>query len=773
MTFSADRSKARTPYRSYLIDGLILFALTAVYCLHYYHGKFVFQGDVFLNLYMHGNPALFKGGWDPYAWGYSGWYPAFGGFFPLNYLMHYLLEGGSPLAALRLLQANAAASLFLLSFFTCVFFRHLGISRGGAVLGAVIVSFTGFHVHMGVREFDLFYIHSFMFVPLVLMFLSKAEKERELKWALLSGLFIGLSLLGGGSEPMFMYAPAFIFIYMISRNLKGAFSPSGLFRSASYAAVAIAVGLLVGAASVIPSLKYTGLSSRSFYLTPFIENKGLSMAPLYTLLTSVYRNWWPGSFDLYFHELDSFIGIPAVILMLLGFFRGGGASGRWFMLFLGVFAAASMHIAYMPASMTGPWEFYLSALSMRLPYRFFMVFLLPAAYFASCGYDGLIKRAAGLTERVFLAIAGALIVAYGYYASVFWGDSMPAELKSAFFSAFLITVFFYVILSLRAYKPGYAVLGRFTGGAMVALLFLFYFFSHPDTPLRKNYVEKDIRFASPWGMFQNRETGEVVDFFFEGPKRLWGPVIKAESSPFRIYNPGVVLRGNLWAPKNQIDIAFEPADDPAMALSFNRYFFSGPANDINSTLYDLYNVKYLRLDRYSGDKYIATPVEGIYKNPFAFERFFITHGVRYFPTIEYMFQSLGYAERNDLRENIYLPSDRYEHVGYSVTGEAEEVRVIERSARRVVLEVKMAGWGHIVASELWFPAWKVKVDGRKKTLLRAYGTFWGVELDRGTHRVEFRFFDIYALMGKIISGISLLALAAAPIYLRIKSKRGL
>lgn len=772
----------KSAYPGWHIDCSVLLILTTVFCLHYFHGRFIFQGDVFLNLYMHSNPQLFKAGWDPHVWGYLGWYPVYGALFPLNLLMHLFLDNvfaSSPLATLTLLQINAGLSLFLLAFFVYLFLRSLGRGREGAVAGGLIVALTGFHVHTGLRELDLFYLHSFMFVPLAMMSLVRANRERSLTWALFAGLMIGVSLLGGGNSPMFLFAPFFAFLFLVEKPIKTLLSLPDILRGFLYAGIALAVGVVIASTMVVPALKYMDLSSRSF----FIERETLfGYIPKFTFLTSLYREWWiKGPFE---QESDFFIGVPTLVLVFLGliFFSrgkqtikkltgkkgrrkktlivaGGPEKGVWFMAFLGLFAIISMHIVYMPELLMKPFKFYFSTMSIRFPNRFFMVLVVPLAFFAALGLDSLKDQGLSfLKKMVFFSVIGPLVILYCLLGFIYFLKDIPyAPQTHAFIGVMAITVVFCLCLAALCYfmktRPDSTVV-KVLGVSPVFLVFFLYFFARPDFPARN---PDTYTYVYPAGV------GETLDNFFARPIKDWQELASGEKTPFRIYNsvPQPYLRLSVWAPKAGADIAFEPLSDPATSSFLQKYSRGIRLRpvDFESPLFDLYNVRFFRtIDTVKVDERIRLRYSPFYRNPDAFERFFVTHGVKYFDSEEALLGKLRTARRDELRGNVFLISEgmRGADISSSMKTGFEEVKIIEREADRIVLRVDMKGPGHLVASEPWFPAWSATVDDKETDVLKAYGTFWAVPLEKGAHEVVFSFKDRYSLWGKIVSVVSLI-----------------
>ncbi len=74
---------------------------------------------------------------------------------------------------------------------------------------------------------------------------------------------------------------------------------------------------------------------------------------------------------------------------------------------------------------------------------------------------------------------------------------------------------------------------------------------------------------------------------------------------------------------------------------------------------------------------------------------------------------------------------------------------------RNVFFVKTAQPGWLVISDVWFPGWRAKVDGKSAPILKANFLFRGIYLTKGLHRVELNYQPVSFYIGL---GISLLSL---------------
>ena len=751
--------KPAAPERSFCgwkTDAAALAVLSLVFCLHYFHGEFIFQGDVFLNLYMHGNPALFEGGWDPHVLGYLGWYPIYGSLFPLNLPMHllqYFLD--TPLSALLLLQANAAISLFLLAFFIYLLFRFLGRSRIASLAGAVVVAFTGFHAQSSVRELDLFYLHSFMMVPPALIFLIKANEAQALRNTLLAGLMIGLSLLGGTNVPMFFFMPLFPFVILITKR-PSEIRVKDVARGAATALGAAVTGMAVGAAMVLPSLKYMKYSIRQRVIqNDFFDPYALTL----TLKSMLYRD----IFTVFNHEYDPFLGLPVILLAAFGvlfclYGRKGSvesnATRGWvFFAVAAVYSLFMMQAAYMPDAVKGILEFFFSLLSIRYPYRHTMMLLVAAGFFVAAGLDSY-AVASKRARNIFLVAAIVLTAVYTATGLLY------ATYRPSYYSIILAAPVFILLLFLFNISVARPTLNAACKAAFPLLLFALFFLSRPDEvpfPDRMSYTS----------LHPNTVNGAIHTLYGRFDE-TFAPVLKGQP-PFRIYNQGPILRTNIWAPGYGGYIAFEPMDDPAEPLFLREYMEIIDSYD--SPIFDLYNVRYMAVTNSiinNGRAELSTQIEFV--NPDAFERFFIAHGERHFQTESGLKDGLRAATREELRNNVYFLSGKDLRQDAPGPAGGDSVEVIKREARRITVDAGLGRPGYLCASELWFPAWEVFVGGKKTELLKSYGLFWAVKLDGGSHRVEFVFKDRYSFWGKVVSVSGMAAIVTIAVITRKKRR---
>src|SRR5690606_10152187 len=79
--------------------------------------------------------------------------------------------------------------------------------------------------------------------------------------------------------------------------------------------------------------------------------------------------------------------------------------------------------------------------------------------------------------------------------------------------------------------------------------------------------------------------------------------------------------------------------------------------------------------------------------------------------------------------------------------------------------------GVMVVSDVWFPHWQVRVDGKDAPLLRVNHAFRGVMLEPGRHTVEFAYHSPWLRRGLLVAGASLLVLGLSCVAMAMMRRR--
>jgi hypothetical protein len=100
--------------------------------------------------------------------------------------------------------------------------------------------------------------------------------------------------------------------------------------------------------------------------------------------------------------------------------------------------------------------------------------------------------------------------------------------------------------------------------------------------------------------------------------------------------------------------------------------------------------------------------------------------------------------------------------------EAGPARIETSSSNRIVVEADLEEHGLLVLSEVWYPGWRVLDNGQELPIQRVEGTFRGVVLESGAHRVEFLYSPWTVWVGLAMSGV---AAAGIFVYAALRVRR--
>ncbi|MBN1980609.1 MAG: hypothetical protein JW795_03700, partial [Chitinivibrionales bacterium] len=102
--------------------------------------------------------------------------------------------------------------------------------------------------------------------------------------------------------------------------------------------------------------------------------------------------------------------------------------------------------------------------------------------------------------------------------------------------------------------------------------------------------------------------------------------------------------------------------------------------------------------------------------------------------------------------------------------EAPSIAIKTYTGNRIELSATTPSNGLLWLSEIWYPAWKVFVDGVEKRVLCADYSFRAVAIERGSHRVEFVYQSRLFAIGAILAAVALLVCTALIVFDIVKAR---
>jgi len=704
-----------------------------------------------------------KGGevplWNPYLYGGAPFAADIqtGLFYPINLLLFFLV----PEITFRTLELTSVLHFFLagVSMYLCLRFirKDEPIGRLASLAGAIAFMFSDlFIIHFG----NLNMIAAASWLPLVFLFYHRALTERRVNYALLSGLFLGVAILAGHIQPIFhiLFLLGLYLLYRLYLAYRGDRGAISLLLGLTALTLIIALGAT--AFLLLPGYEMMRHSLRAEI--PYEEATRFSLTPaqLIGLLNPGFFGRGPRlSWGLWDRVEVGYIGVlPLLLASLALLFRRDFLSR-----FLLLLAVISLLLALGDSAILHGWLYGLvpGFKQLRAPARFILLLDFALAFLAALGLDeilrplshgkhALFKEVLRLSFPAFLAIT-LLTAPLAYAVLIFSQDKDPVILQriaNATRGQVLFLLFLGGSLFLLYIRGHRWVRPKVVGFLAIGLIFV-------DLAATGAYI--DIGTTDPTRGFEHAAAieflkGEEAFYRIEVPQELWG-----------LWQPDLALIQRLF------DV--EGIYTPLKLADFERY--RQAIGSRSSPLYTFLNVKYLITQKG------ASPGEG-YLLAFDGDPRVDIYLTSAFPRAFIVYRSQVAADHESAWAAIQAPgfNPAYTVVvegGKALEGGASEGRAVitSYSLNEIKLEVEAAREGYLVLSEVYYPGWRVYVDGVEKPVLRANYAFRAVYLAPGLHQVRLVFAPTSWKVGVLIGAVTWLALlfwGAGQIWGRLRGR---
>lgn len=654
---------------------------------------------------------------------------------------------------------------FLGGLFLYLLAKEWGARSEAALLGAVAFVFTPNLVAVGAYGHGSQLVDT-AYIPLMVWLAARWLRRgslADLGWLAFAG---GFQFLRGHLQ-ICVYTWMAIGMYAGIELLAGLRAPATLGPKVLRAlALGAAAGLAFGFGGVynLPLKDYSHYSIRGTgdagggvgiaYAT------GWSMAP-YEMLCTVIPNavgfgggtyWGAMPFTEY---PNAFIGIVAALLALLAFAGPRGAS-RVFVLVLAVFSVLVSFGSHFP--LYGfLYEHFPQFNKFRVPVMIIILFQFAAALAAAWGWGEVLARAgakkkdAGF-ERLLFVLGGVLLVAGAvalvgqdalrgtYVASAMaHKPGFPAEAANAAYAGFVVDLGRAAFLGLGVIVLAWLALrGTLKPLAASGLLLALLLFDL--WPVSAHVMEPVIGEVSAGTLDAGRD--DVVDWLAQqGP---WGsfrvlPFDDMQSNRYAGW--GVATVGGMHAAKPRL---FQDLMD-TQALSSPRFW-------------ELLNVRYVTISRPLGPdqvppflKSVYSGSATVYENLLALPRATVVGAYAVLP-------DTGRAAIDSIKVGTHDPGGftwLVKDPGVKLGPvEGATARVEKYGLHDVQIAVRTPGAAIVRLSDLWYPDWKVTVDGKPAEMLRADHLLRAVVVPAGDHRVAFTFASPSVRKGLAVSLVS-------------------
>ncbi|MBW2064744.1 MAG: YfhO family protein [Deltaproteobacteria bacterium] len=669
-------------------------------------------------------------------------------FYPLGFL-YYLIPPEAAYVYSTVLHCILGA-VFMYSFL-----RSLSVSPAGSFVSSIVFILNGFfmgHLYAG----HLSFVQVYIWIPLIFFFMCRYVKTRDYRYAILSGLTLGVQILGGFPQLSF-YTILALLLFSCYRCIIfwRDHDPKGAMRLSLGFGILVVTGLALAAVQVLPTMEFAGLSTRSGGVSyAFATYDSLHPKELLAFLvpyifgSPVDGTYWRSPEVWHFWETCGYVGIIPIFLIFVQLQKDALRGLRIFFFGLMLF---SLFLALGKHNPIYPLVYRLPGFdSFRIPAQIIFLYVFGIAVVSGIVLDQVAKgswgpRKIGITPLAILGV-GLVVFATGIaffrYNTFFYlfrffaegpiGDAQLVGLfervsRSLYQGGF---IFFSTAVLLWASKRGKIQQGLFKGlisFLLVADLFLFgsefvRTYTFELTPEKAQILPK---------LPRNPAGGRVVTLsnLFpanDGLRYRFPSVLGYDPLILKRYVEYVLVAQGVERP-NPEDIVnlslIKYPEAKLIGLLNARYLISGKDIKVLGAV-----VPYANLVSRS-----------VVKSPEEILRFM--NGDEFDP------KSMVVFEPGTVKQVMSGGRTQARH--------GSSYSVIEYNTDDLRIRVETKKPAYLVLSEIYYPGWRARVDGKEVEVLCGNYIFRVIPLEAGEHEVQLYFISWPFRIGAIISVFAL------------------
>jgi len=715
--------------------------------------------------------------WNPYLFcGYpfvANWQSAV--FYPLNLIFLFL-------PAHRALNYSFALHIYLSGFFSYLFVRFISGSRFAALVAAVSFMFSSTLI-LRIFAGHLSLICAVPWFPAELIAAEAWLRKRRGVHAILGGMALGIQMLAG--HPQIAYYSALgAALYCAFRVLFP--SPQGErrrpLRACVFIAGAVAIGACLAAVQLFPSVEFIQHSARG--QESDLTAAGAASFPPENMLTFLMPDAF-GDFvrvfcwgRCYLWGEAVYIGIFPLICAFLALFcrKDGYVYILWSLVVSSLIIALGSHTPLFALIYR-----YVPGFSiLKGPTKILFLTVFSLCCLAGYGARGVLEGVSGRGRRV--AGAWAVVTALLFLVSLAYaldlnGDERHSRLWRALVSYRknagasywpMLDSPLFLREAYELFRDGAVRLCLLLGLSALVLLYS----SRRGAGIRcaqflvlgaiiADLWSYDVQFLTTVPLAACRWPRDIVRFF-SGDKTVYRVLRDIRVSVPRV-NQGM----------SEGIFSYEGYETDSVELFRDFSAFSGlrseqgveiMARPGSSKLASMANIKYLMVPpaiRAMSPEYLLRCETGsvrIFENNRVLPRAFVAHRVRVAkdPVIS---SALLRWEGFDAASEVILAEEP--RVPVPGAGGPSPAEIEQYTPDRVIIRCRLSAPGVLFLSDVYYPGWEVTVDGAPDRILRANYAFRAVALDKGEHRVCFRYRPSSFRRG---AWVSLLTLAACAVW---------
>ena len=678
---------------------------------------------------------------------------------------------------------------YLAGLFMFFLMRHWRYDIYSSLISGVVFMFGGYMISI---LDNVAFLTSAAWLPLIVLFFDRSLKEKDFSCLIVTGVIIGLQILGGDAScyvlSTLIFMCAYLFYYLATEKT---LSIKGRGKAVSFLPLAWMIGVCLAAIQLIPFMEFLSYSTR---IEGFSYDKitQWSFHPLeliqllipYVYGTTVPMCRWFGQF-----WLDTFyIGILPLFLIVFGLCY----SRTKFSYFLLMVIFFSLFMAFGKYNPLFRWCQNVPGVNMLLfPVKYLFLAGFSLALLSGMGYSNFFKKLGdkeetrGFTRCIFIM---NVFFITAFIIGSFMEDKLFPLFKSIYpqtlfheiagvesnflaiyqgYSWFIILLTFISILLVLTMRGKVAVKATKVILIAITLIDLIFLCKPKDNTIKPALYNT---------------TNRTVQ------------LLKADLSHYRVFSLSYITFGEAFMnipktpfsetigtlqcfvkPNLSIFYNIDTIDEYAAVLVKRYYLLFKPVIDFFrleerepwqmnycKEILNLLNVKYLISSFSLKDKDFRLIQGGkvkMYENLGVLPRAYLTSKAVVLKNDEEVLKTIQEVNFNP-RESILITAKEYEKVrsefmegGESLSPDAfkGEVKNLKYFPNQVEIETTGNDSSFLVLADNYYPGWKVYVNGLEKKVLRVNYNLRGVILPKGKNRVQFKFDSLSFKIGAAIS----------------------
>jgi hypothetical protein len=719
----------------------------------------VFARDSFLNLeFPH---------WNPYS--YNGM-PFFatqlpGVLYPPNILISLLPFGLNVFwYCVQMLLVVHYAIAGIVMFY---FLKGKKYGQGAAFFGAIGYMFCGFSVVHAVHPMM---INVVVWLPFVLYFLDRALIMGSLSGALIGGLILGATTLSGHPQ-ITIYEFLFIAVYSMALFLT---LEKKKWTRLLMPVVLLTVGMGISMVQTLPSIELNGQAARVEWTFEAASEGSISFRQLITVvLPKLFGAWTGGSAEVIppFWLADSYHSgyytywetcfYPGIVILLLAVAFIVNQRKKKYIILLALWLVFSMAFAMGSHFFLYKIMFdYVPGFNrFRSPGRMLFAWNFVMALLAAGAFDGI--KGIHKKDRFFKIVLGGaflcliigLAAIAGFFSSL-WPE-MNAENRASFARTqgwILCLNAVLVIVPVIMYLQSWISVRPFKGAlccALVADLFIFGWGHH---------IVKEPQVQSSFG--GNKALIEDIK------KQTGAPFSRVSIRQFTLEQKQQIVRQSSLMVLNKCQGMIDRFQtvEGYTALSLLRRV--PPANGSQFQMFlDLLNVSF-----YINPSYGRNSPQVIIPNPSFLPRAKMFYRAKIFENDSLLERFMTSGEF-DYKEELLLTENPGISLADSGNSPVNTVRMTKYGANKILLDVETKSAGLLWMSEIWFSAWKARIDGKPAKVFCADKSFRAIVVPAGAHTVEYYYSSRYFIIGGTMTLITMILSVIISMVSVLKKRR--